>query len=98
MKQKRSIGRGSWVVASELALEPAPPLASFAQHTLPTESEPPCTRLLDSRWFDLFLQKLQDYDNFSEKKRKKKKKKKKKLGAKRSSQAPSSAASSELRW
>jgi hypothetical protein len=36
-----SIDRGSWVVASELALEPAPPMASFAQHTLPTESEPP---------------------------------------------------------
>lgn len=63
-----SIDRGSWVVASELALEPAPPMASFAQHTLPTESEPPYTRLIDGRWFDLFLQKLQDYDSLSEKK------------------------------
>ena len=82
-----SIDRGSWIVASELALEPAPPMASFAQHNLPTESEPPYTRLIDGRWFDLFLQKLQDYDTLTEKK--------KKLGAKRIAPASSSAAPAE---
>lgn len=70
-----SIDRGSWVVASEIALEDPPPMAPFQQHLLPSESEQPYTKLLDSRWLELFVSKLADIDNLNEKKRK--------LGAKR---------------
>eukprot|EP00438_Fugacium_kawagutii_P016224 Skav219446 [mRNA] locus=scaffold3864:6368:24252:+ [translate_table: standard] len=65
-----SIDRGSWLVAGELSLEEAPPMASFNAHTLPGDTEAPYTRLIDGRWFDLFLQKLQDYDALTEKKKK----------------------------
>lgn len=75
-----SIDRGSWIIAGELSLEEAPPAAAFAAHTLPGDSEAPYSRLIDGRWFDLFLQKLNDYDNLSEKK--------KKLSSRRNPQAP----------
>ena len=65
-----SIDRGSWLVASELSLEESPPMASFTAHTLPMDSEAPYSRLIDGRWFDPFLQKLQDYDSLTEKKKK----------------------------
>lgn len=45
-------------------------MASFHQRTLPNELESPFTKLIDGRWFDLFLQKLNDYDSLSEKKKK----------------------------
>eukprot|EP00438_Fugacium_kawagutii_P001255 Skav223451 [mRNA] locus=scaffold350:925896:940241:- [translate_table: standard] len=80
-----SIDRGSWVIAGEIALEDSPPMAAFNQHTLPSELESPYTRLIGSRWFDLFLQKLNDYDSLSEKK--------KKLNAKRSNPNPASTSS-----
>ena len=64
-----SIDRGSWLVAGELMLEEAPPLASFAQHSLPMAHEAPYTRLVDGRWLDLVVQKLADYDTLSEKKK-----------------------------
>ena len=65
-----SIDRGSWVVASEILLEEPPPMSVFQSHLLPTDSEAPYTRLIDARWFEIFLQKLQDYDNLTEKKKK----------------------------
>ena len=65
-----SIDRGSWILAGEMALEEPPPLAQFAAHSLPQENEAPYTRLVDGRWVDLFLQKLNDYDSLAEKKRK----------------------------
>lgn len=70
-----SIDRGSWLVSQEILLEEGPPVAAFSQHVLPTDTEPPHTRLIDGRWVDLFLQKISDYDALAEKK--------KKLGAKR---------------
>ena len=70
-----SIDRGSWVVASEIALDNPPPMGPFHQHVLPSDSEPPYSKLLDSRWLDLFVNKLSDIDTLNEKK--------KKLGAKR---------------
>lgn len=65
-----SIDRGSWLVAGELSLEDSPPLASFSSHTLPSEAEPPYTKLVDGRWMDLVLQRLSDFESLTEKKRK----------------------------
>ena len=39
MLDQTAIDRGSWVLSAELALEPGPPLARFAQHTLPSTLE-----------------------------------------------------------
>ena len=65
-----SIDRGSWVVAGEILLEEPPPMSIFQNHVLPSEGEAPYTRLIDARWFEIFLQKLQDYDALTEKKKK----------------------------
>lgn len=65
-----SIDKSNWVVASEMSLEDSPPMAAFHAHTLPAETEPPYTKLVDSRWMELFLAKLADYDSLNEKKRK----------------------------
>ncbi len=65
-----SIDRGSWVVASELALEDAPPMAAFNNHPLPSEAEPPYTKLIDPRWMELVLHRLNEYDQLTEKKKK----------------------------
>lgn len=69
MGDQLSIDRGSWLIAGEMSLEDAPPMGSFASHTLPTDAEPPYSKLIDGRWFDLFLQKLSDYDQLQERKR-----------------------------
>lgn len=65
-----SIERGSWLVAGELSLEEPPPLAAFHNHPLPTESEPPYSRLVDPRWMDLVLYRLNEFDSLQEKKKK----------------------------
>lgn len=70
MGDQMAIDRGSWIVAGEVALEDPPPMAAFSTHTLPSEAEPPYTRLIDGRWLDLFLAKLADVDNLNEKKKK----------------------------
>ena len=70
MGDQMSIDRGSWVVAGEIALEDPPPMAAFNTHTLPSEAEPPYTKLIDARWLELFLSKLSDVDNLNEKKKK----------------------------
>lgn len=69
MGDQLSIDRGSWLVAGEMSLEDAPPLGSFSQHPLPQEHEAPFTKLVDGRWIDLIVQKLQDYESLAEKKR-----------------------------
>ena len=65
-----SVDRGSWVVASELGLEDAPPFASFDQHRLPSEAEPPYSKLIDPRWMELVLHRLNEFDQLTEKKKK----------------------------
>ena len=75
MGDQMAIDRGSWVIASELGLEDPPPMAAFNNHTLPSEAEPPYSKLIDPRWLELVMAKLSDVDNFNEKK--------KKLGARR---------------
>lgn len=69
-----SIDRGSWVVASELGLEDPPPMTSFLQHRLPSEAEPPYSKLIDPRWMELVLHRLNEFDQLSEKKKKLQKK------------------------
>lgn len=70
MGDQMSIDRGSWIVAGEVSLEDPPPLAAFNNHTLPTEAEAPYTKLIDARWLELFLSKLNDVDLMNEKKKK----------------------------
>lgn len=70
MRDQMAIDRGNWVVASEIALEDPPPMAAFNTHTLPSEAEPPHTKLIDSRWLELIMAKLADVDNLNEKKKK----------------------------
>lgn len=65
-----SIDKGSWIVAAPMSLEDPPPYAVFATHTLPTESESQVTKLIDSRWVDLFLHHLNEVDQLTEKKKK----------------------------
>lgn len=66
-----AIDRGSWGLASELALEQGPPLSTLASHTLPSVSdgESPFSKLLDARWAEVFLTHLQDAENYVTKRR-----------------------------
>ena len=65
-----SIDAGSWIVAASMSLEDPPPFAVFATHMLPSESESQVTKLIDSRWVDLFLHHLNEIDQLAEKKKK----------------------------
>ena len=65
-----SIDRGSWVVASEFALEDPPPMTQFSQHSLPSDTEPPYSKLIDPRWMELVLHRLNEFDQLAEKKKK----------------------------
>lgn len=65
-----SIDKGAWTVASAMSLEDPPPFSVFATHQLPTEVEAPVTKLIDSRWMDLFLHHLNQIDQLIEKKKK----------------------------
>ena len=75
MGDQMAIDRGSWIIAGEIGLEEPPPMGAFYAHTLPTEAEPPHTRLIDPRWLELIMAKISDVDNLLEKK--------KRLGARR---------------
>lgn len=70
MGDQLSIDRGQWVLAGEVSLEDPPPVSVFASHNLPTELEAPYSKLLDARWVDLFLHKLNEFDLLNEKKKK----------------------------
>ncbi len=80
MGDQMAIDKGSWIVASEIALEDPPPMAAFNNHTLPSEAESSCTKLIDQRWMELFMAKLADVDNLNDRK--------KKLGARKIPGAP----------
>ena len=68
--EQEAIDRGNFVVAAEMALEPAPPYASFANHVLPDQMEAPFTRIMDPRWVDSMVSKVKDADEYLEKRRK----------------------------
>ena len=60
--------RGSWLLASKVLLEHAPPFAVFGHHALPEGWEAQHSRLLDPRWVELYMHKLKDFAEFQEKK------------------------------
>lgn len=66
MLDQTAIDRGSWTLSAELALEPGPPLARFAQHTLPSsqEGESPYSKLLDSRWAEVALGHIKETEEY----------------------------------
>lgn len=45
-------------------------MAAFSSHTLPTEAEPQHSKLIDARWMELVLHRLNEIDQLTEKKRK----------------------------
>ena len=63
--------RGSWTLASELALESPPPFVSLSQHRPPDVSsgELPYSRLLDTRWAEIALNHLREQDDFMTRRR-----------------------------
>ena len=70
MLDQQACDGGQWLLAGELALEPSPPYHAFARHQSPSAWEVPHSRLVDSRWFELFMGKLKDLAEYQEKKNK----------------------------
>jgi hypothetical protein len=61
-----AIDRGSWYLASELGLEPGPPMTALEQHKLPSviEGESPYSKLLDPRWQEVAMSHLKEQEEF----------------------------------
>ena len=70
MADQHACDKGSFLVASELTLEEAPPFASFSRHSPPEVWETQHTRLIEGRWVDLILNKLKDLADYHEKRNK----------------------------
>ncbi len=68
MLDQQGCDAGNWLIVSELSLEGAPPYSSFSTHSPPSSWETPHTKLVDSRFFDLVVSKLEDLTDFQEKK------------------------------
>lgn len=68
MLDQQACDGGGWLLAGELALEPAPPYHAFARHQSPAAWEVPHSRLVDGRWFELIMSKLKDMAEYQEKK------------------------------
>ena len=66
-----AIDKGSWALASELALEPGPPLSALASHTAPSvgDGESPFSKLLDARWSEVMLSHIKDAEDYVQKRR-----------------------------
>lgn len=63
--------RGSWLLGTEVLLEPSgPPYSSFGRHVPPEFGENPHSRLLDSRWVDAMMFRVKELDDFAERKAK----------------------------
>lgn len=67
---QQSYDHGSWLLSGEISLENHPPYAAFGAHVVPASSEGVHTKLIDSRWFDLFVSRLKNLADFQEKKQK----------------------------
>eukprot|EP00438_Fugacium_kawagutii_P018145 Skav206345 [mRNA] locus=scaffold3448:16189:18383:+ [translate_table: standard] len=65
---QHSIDRGDFLLAGELLLEDAPPVSSFAAHQLPSVWDSHHTKLVDTRWMELIMTKLQNLADYQEKK------------------------------
>lgn len=61
-----AVDKGSWVLASDLSLEPPPPFVALSQHQAPDPSrgDLPFSRLLDQRWAEISVAHLQDTDSY----------------------------------
>lgn len=70
MVDQQACDRGQWLLAAEASLEMPPPYSSFNNHAAPESWELQHSRLLDSRWVELFLGKLRDMADFQEKRAK----------------------------
>ena len=70
MIDQQSVDAGSWLVAGEISLEPAPPQHAFQNHVPPGPWEAQHTRLIDDRFYDLIIAKLRDLADFQEKRSK----------------------------
>ena len=71
MLDQCAIDKGSWALAAELSLEQAPPLATLANHSLPSiaDGESPFSRLLDPRWAEVMLAHLKDAEDYVQKRK-----------------------------
>lgn len=68
MLDQQACDGGGWLLAEELAREPAPPYHAFARHQSPAAWEVPHSRLVDNRWFEIIMAKLKDLAEYQEKK------------------------------
>ncbi len=66
MLDQTAADRGSWVLSSELALEPPPPMGALSQHHPPAvgDGEAPFSRLLDARWAEVSLAHLREAEDY----------------------------------
>ena len=66
-----SVDAGSWALAGEISLEPAPPFMSLSSHRPPAvaDGESPYSRLLDPRWAEVSLAHLKETDEYLQKRR-----------------------------
>ncbi|CAE7460074.1 unnamed protein product [Symbiodinium sp. CCMP2592] len=55
---------GSWVIASEIGLERAPPFGSFSRPRVLDTYESKQTKILDSRWMSVLMARLKERDSF----------------------------------
>ena len=65
-----AIEGGSWLLASEMLLEPQPLVASFAKHRAPEAWETRQTKLLDSRIFAVLIHRIREREAFLEARKK----------------------------
>ena len=65
---QQACDRGSFLLASEISLESAPPYSSFSSHVPPETWESPHSKLVDPRWIDLMMNRLREVADFQEKK------------------------------
>eukprot|EP00435_Cladocopium_sp_Y103_P007514 s684_g2.t1 len=67
---RQACDAGSWLLASELALESPPPMTNFQMHQAPHPWELPHSKLVDPRWMDLVVAKVKDLADYHEKRAK----------------------------
>ena len=67
--EQLSLDRGSWTLAEPILLEEPAPLSSFHGRQMPTGSEQPFTRLLDSRSIELLVYQVREVDEYLERRR-----------------------------
>ena len=65
-----AIENGSWLLASEMLLEPQPPVAAFAKHKAPEAWEARQTKLLDPRIFAVLIHRIREREAFLEARKK----------------------------